>query len=314
VVPFFGSGAELWGRPHPPQLETVNDKDALLCNVFRALQADPNAVAHWCDFPVNEAHQHAVHAWLVGQREAFTARLMGDPDYYDVQVAGRWLYGIACWIGSGWCSGEGPWQSVGGQLVDTRLTGERETGQGVQRQRIHLGNAGQGVHRQCIHLSGGQGQGIHAAHARSDGLLAWFEALQTRLRHVRVCCGDWTRVLGPSVTWAHGLTGIIFDPPYAEEEGRDMGLYAEESGTVAHDVRAWCLEHGRHPLLRVVLCGYDTTHDALLAEGWTKVAWKAGGGYCNLGNGRGRENTTREMIWRSPHCLTAPMAQLALFE
>ena len=93
-----------------------------------------------------------------------------------------------------------------------------------------------------------------------------------------------------------------------------MGLYAEESGTVAHDVRAWCLEHGRHPLLRVVLCGYDTTHDALLAEGWTKVAWKAGGGYCNLGNGRGRENTTREMIWRSPHCLTAPMAQLALFE
>ena len=65
-------------------------------------------------FPSTRAHQHAVHAWLVGQREAFTARLMGDPDYYDVQVAGRWLYGIACWIGSGWCSGEGPWQSVGG--------------------------------------------------------------------------------------------------------------------------------------------------------------------------------------------------------
>src|SRR5215475_4920978 len=79
VEPFAGSLAALLLRPHPPQLETVNDKDAFVCNVWRALQADPELVAQHCDFPVNEAQQHAVHVWLVGEREAFTARLMGDP-------------------------------------------------------------------------------------------------------------------------------------------------------------------------------------------------------------------------------------------
>jgi len=120
---------------------------------------------------------------------------------------------------------------------------------------------------------------------------------------VRVCCGDWTRVLGPSVTYKHGLTGVLLDPPYALEENREMGLYREDSGTVAHAVRAWCLAHGGHPQLRVVLCGYDTTHDALLAEGWTKHAWKAHGGYGNQGTGRGRANAKREQLWCSPACL-----------
>src|SRR5215510_2833706 len=143
IEPFAGSLAVLLNRPHEAQLETVNDKDAFVCNVWRALQADPELVAKYCDFPVNEAQQHAVHTWLVGQRETFTARLMGDPDYYDAQVAGRWLYGIACWIGGGWCSGQGPWQSIDGQLVHRDDT---QPG-GVKRQRVHLGNTGQGIQR-----------------------------------------------------------------------------------------------------------------------------------------------------------------------
>ncbi len=32
VEPFFGSGAVLLGRPHPPHTETVNDADGFICN------------------------------------------------------------------------------------------------------------------------------------------------------------------------------------------------------------------------------------------------------------------------------------------
>jgi hypothetical protein len=313
VEPFAGSLAVVLGRPHAPRIETVNDLDAFLVNIFRALQADPDAVAHWCDFPVNEAQQHAIHTWLVEQRETFAARLMGDPDYYDVQVAGRWLYGICCWIGGGWCSGKGPWQSVDGQLVRV----EERPKQGVSRRRVQLRNAGQGVKRQLVHLSGGPqhyGNGVHGQGAQNGGLSAWFAALQARLHHVRVCCGDWTRVLGPSVTFTHGLTGVLLDPPYATEEGRDMRLYRVDSGTVAHDVRTWCLANGDHPLLRIVLCGYGATHDALLAYGWRKAYWTTNGGYANQRKDGTNLNRYRETLWMSPQCLRGDLGhQLPLF-
>ena len=34
---------------------------------------------------------------------------MGDPEWHDPRAAGYWLWGCACWIGSGWCSGRGAW-------------------------------------------------------------------------------------------------------------------------------------------------------------------------------------------------------------
>ncbi len=296
VEPFAGSLAVLLQRPQPGPIETVNDKDAFIANTFRALQTAPTEVAAACDRAPNEADQHAIHSWLVAQRETFTARLMGDPDFYDAKVAGRWLYGICCWIGSGWCAGDGPWQSIEGELV--------HTGDGIRKKLVHLGNAGQGVHRQLVHL-GNAGRG-------EDGLVAWFAALAARLRRVRVCCGDWQRVCGPSVTYKHGLTGILLDPPYSAEEDRDAALYAVDDGTVAHAVRAWCIEQGNHPLLRIVLCGYGTAHDELLAHGWTKDTWQANGGYGNQGDGRGRQNAQRETLWCSPACV--PSSQLALFQ
>ena len=312
VEPFAGSLAVLLQRPHASHLETVNDKDAFLANVWRALQADPEAVAAWCDRPVNEADQHAIHTWLVQQRETFTARLMGDPDYYDAKVAGWWLYGIACWIGSGWCSGDGAWQSVDGQLVHLGNAGRGvhrqlvhlgNAGQGVHRQRVHLGDAGQGVHRQRVHLSGQSGGvGVHKIRLESEELLAWFATLQARLRQVRVCCGDWRRVLGPSVTFMHGLTGILLDPPYSAEETRQADLYAVDDLAVAHTVRQWCHEHGQHASLRIVLCGYGTVHDDLLTQGWTKVGWHAQGGLSHQNRDRDNQNRYRETLWLSPAC------------
>lgn len=55
VEPFFGSGAVLLQRPQPFKgVETINDKDRFVANFWRALKADPEAVAEWTDWPVNE--------------------------------------------------------------------------------------------------------------------------------------------------------------------------------------------------------------------------------------------------------------------
>jgi hypothetical protein len=310
VEPFAGSLAVLLGRPTAPRIETVNDRDGFLCHVWRALQADPEQVAAWCDRPPNEADQHAIHVWLVNQRETLTARLMGDPDYYDAKVAGRWLYGIGCWIGSGWCSGKGPWQSVededghrqllhlgdAGQGVHRKRLHLGDAGQGVHRKRLHLGDAGQGVHRKRLHL-GNAGQGVHRQ--RLDNLYTYFAALAARLRYVRVCCGDGTRVLGPSPTTKHGLTGVVLDPPYAHAE-RTTDLYRIDDD-ISAAVRAWAIAHGDDPKLRIVLCGYDTEH--VMPDTWQAMPWKAPGGYGSQGQGRGRANAAREVLWLSPHCL-----------
>lgn len=102
VEPFAGSLAVLLARPHEPRTETVNDLDCYLANFWRAVKADPGAVASWADSPVNEADLHARHRWLVDQND-FRERMKRDPDFYDAKVAGWWAWGICSWIGTGWC-------------------------------------------------------------------------------------------------------------------------------------------------------------------------------------------------------------------
>src|ERR1700681_1264474 len=103
VEPFAGSLAVLLGRPTEPHIETVHDLDCWIANFWRALQADPEALAQHADWPVNEVDLHARHLWLVKQTD-FRERMKTDPDYFDVKIAGWWVWGISQWIGSGWCA------------------------------------------------------------------------------------------------------------------------------------------------------------------------------------------------------------------
>ena len=293
VEPFFGSGAVLLNRPHTASLETVNDADGMLANFWRAVRADANAVAEAADWPCNEVDLHARHLWLIGERAALTERLMGDAAYFDVQAAGWWVWGACNWIGAGWCSGEGPWISLDGEMTDARQLPHLSGGQGVNRKLPHL-SGGQGVNRQLPHLSGGRGVN------RQLFISNWFAMLADRLRDVRVACGDWSRVTGPSVLAAGGgTTGIFLDPPYALDERAKV--YAHESGA-ATEALAWAAEHGDDPAVRIVLAGYDGEHNSLEREGWRCVAWKANGGYGSQGEQRGRDNAARERLWLSPHC------------
>ena len=270
VEPFFGSGAVLLGRPAFSGNETINDLDGYVANFWRAVQKAPDEAARWADWPVSENDLHARHVWLVQQREGLRAKLEGDPDWHDPQIAGWWVWGIACWIGSGFCSGNGPWWV------------------NEERQLVHLGDNGQGE-----------------PEAR---LGEWFLALSDRLKRVRVCSGDWSRVCGPSATFKHGLTGVFLDPPYADTASRQSDLYREDSEDVAHAVREWAITNGDNPLLRIALCGYDGEHE--MPDSWSVHAWSAGAGFGGqaverTGNGK------RERIWFSPACVS--QAQGALF-
>ena len=301
VEPFAGSAAMLLGRPNVGKVETINDADGFVANFWRAVSLDAAEVARNVDWPTNEADLIARHSWLVRNAPDLLQRLEADPDYYDAKVAGWWCWGACNWIGSGWCSGTGPWQHDGEKLVDTRkLPHLGDAGRGVNRQLQHL-SAGQGVNRQLPHLSAGQG--------RSAYIYEWFGALMDRTRDVRVAVGDWQRVLNDSVTVRHGLTGVFLDPPYTK--GAMDYAAGGVGGELANKVRAWCAKNGNDKRLRIVLCGHAGEHDALLQDGWHTRAWTARKGYAITDEAV--ENSASETLWCSPHCVPERQKQEALF-
>jgi len=335
VEPFAGSLAVLLGRPHTPRNETVNDKDAYLANFWRALAHDPEALAHWADWPVNETDLHARHRWLVDQSR-FRERTLTDPEFYDPKIAGWWVWGISMWIGSGWCS-RPEWtgrthasraRGINGQLNDLVRPHLNRGAQGIEalsrapeQKRPILKRSGIGVHRQMPDVSGAgnsSGRGVLAPSKAGTALLGYMEALAGRLRRVRVCCGDWTRVLGPSPTTNIGVTAVFLDPPYDMRVVQDKAwsdgaaptdtLYNEHDNDLSRKVATWAIEHGDDRDLRIALCGYEGEY--AMPDSWECVMWKSHGGYANQANAGGDEHRTRERIWFSPHCLKQP----ALFD
>lgn len=278
VEPFAGSAAMLLGAPDDgKRIETINDADGFVSNFWRAITSDPEAVARYADWPCNENDLFSRHSWLVRNAHELTDKLHADPEYFDAKMAGWWCWGACNWLGSGWCSGKGPWVYDGEKLID-------------KRQLPHLGDAGRGINR-LQHLS--------AAH-RSQFIYSWFSALHDRLRNVRVTCGDWSRVVTDPVTTRHGLTGVFLDPPYFKGS---MDYAAGGVGTnLAADVGAWCAANGDNPKLRIVICGHSGEHDALLKKGWIARNWTAKKGYAKTE--AARANSESETIWCSPHCIS----------
>lgn len=340
VEPFAGSLAVLLRRPHEANRtyhsETVNDLDGLLCNAWRAIARDPDAVAEAASWPVCEADLHARHLALLAWRAAGNAeRLMADPDFYDARMAGWWAWGQSAWIGAGWCSGRGPWV-VG---ADGRIA-RRTDGGGVHRKLPHVSDDGRdvahaqarepGVARQLPHVSD-NGRGVAHANAREPGvgdyhpmtmpeLTRWLRFLSARLRHVRILNGKWERACTSGALQSlpvrqGGHCGVFLDPPY-DNAVRNADLYTEDGGTPAADARAWCVENGDNPRYRIVLAGYDAEHGDLARAGWREVEWfRKGflkGGMAQQGEDGHQQG--RERLWLSPHCLGATVsAQGSLF-
>lgn len=296
VEPFAGSAAVLLARPRfsGRRVETINDADGWLVNMWRSIQLSPDEVARHAWGPVAEIDYHARLAWLQERRtDGLVSWLEGDPEAHDAKAAGWWLTVCAAGIGDPW--GPGPWRVTDGHL--RKLPGDGDVGQGVNRALPHLGNAGRGVNRELPHL-GDAGQGVNRELPGDGRLTAYMHMLATRLQRVRITCGDWRRVVTPSAvrakTGGDGAIAVLLDPPYATSGD----LYAVSSEGVAEAVRAWCLE--ADPAYRIVLCGYDDEHDELLRYGWTVKQGKAGSG---AGYAVRADNGRRERLWLPPSCL-----------
>jgi len=293
VEPFAGSLAALLLRPDDgwkTGAETVNDADSYLSNFWRALAADPEQVAHHADWPVNETDLVSRHIWLVNAGKERIEKMESDPDFFDAKVAGWWVWGINSWIGSGWCSGKGPHRLTDGVVTD-------------DRQLPHLGDAGRGVNRQLPHL-GSQGEHVTQRLAGKGLLLDYFFELANRLRRVRVCCGDWSRVVTNGALSFGDTVGIFLDPPYLGDV-RAKDLYRVDDHNISNEVREWAISNGDNPRYRIVLAGYDDEHALKMPDSWRKHAYKANRAYGSSenpdsDNSRNRHN---ERLWYSPRCL-----------
>lgn len=292
VEPFAGSMAMLLARSNPKGLEVVNDIDGWLCNFWRAVKVDPDAVAEYAADPVSELDLHARGDWLFYRPgvDEWIDRLRGDPDYYDVKSAGWWVWGKSAWIAGGW---------------------GREPGkEGISHCLPHIGR--EGVHRKLPTIGRiGINRRLPSAFCDSvDGITdtdrkarirKYLCQLGQRMSDVLICCGDWVRVLGPTPTKGLGTTAIFLDPPYGDRDRDDVYEGEHENYDVAIDVQKWCMEWGDDPLLRIAVCGYEGEHNKLESHGWSRLGWKALGGYGNQSSS-GNSNRFRERIWFSSAC------------
>ena len=308
IEPFFGSGAVLLNRPNydpKKHIESVNDKDGFICNVWRGLQFNSDEVAKWCDWPVNHIDLTARKKKLIANEKYLVENLAKDDKWHDPLLAGYWIWAACCWIGSGLTQlGQIPHISYGGNGVHTlgQIPHISYGGNGVHAlgKRPHISDGGNGVHAlgKRPHISDG-GKGVQEPY--NTNIYSWFRDLSERLRYVRVVCGDWTRVCGGNWQDTIGLCGMFFDPPYGVTD-RYTKIYHHDSTDIAKDVMEWCIDRGGKESYRIVLAGYDE-YEELKNHGWTSFNWKTQGGYANLGNGRGKENRKRETLWFSPHCI-----------
>ena len=313
VEPFCNSAAVLLARPHDGRIETVNDWDCYVANFWRATAHDPEAVAFHADNPVNEADLHARHRWLVlsDYAQLFRHLMRTDPTFYDVRVAGWWVWGANCWIGSGWCSDRAV--NDDGTMWQQRPAGHDHSevmnawlNPNARPQLADAFSRGRGVNGN---------DRAETCSERLAWLSDWMVDLRNRLRTVRVICGDWLRTCeSHSTTTRLGLTGVFLDAPYRThladgKSNRSRELYASDRDSdvnaLVDRVIAYCLERGSDQQMRIVACCYEGEgYEVLSDHGWTVEEWKASGGYGNQ-SGKVNDNAARERIWFSPACVKA---------
>jgi len=242
IEPFAFSAAVLWTRPHAPRIETINDVNCYVSNLWRATQRDPEAVVAHCDWPVNEADLHARHRWLVLSPEAadFRERMRTDPDYFDAKIAGWWVWGACCWIGGGWCTAN--------NLHDRKP----KTGGGHLQYGNGVHNQGPGQKRPMLSGDnpGKYGVGIHAGGPSiPDEPIIWSgrgngTGANTR-RGINAQAGPPQRIptMEQCQTGGKGVNGVADGrPQLADAFSRGRGVHGNDDAGTCAERRAWLLE------------------------------------------------------------------------
>lgn len=286
IEPFMGSAAVSLARPdtHKNNKLILNDSASFVCNFYRALIADPEGVMKWCAYPRFEQDMHARHRWIVlsDESKALQEKVRKDPDYYDVKLAGWWVYGINMWIGDKW-----------GVAVKRVKSEEPHPG----RENNRPTNMQKGIHCKEYEEDVGDKKpmlkmsGVHANELQANTnskLLAFLNSVAAKLRYARILNGDWKRVFTESEI-ATTSVGVFLDPPY---DGH-ADFYGKNDVSINEEVRNWCIEYGQRKNFKIVLSGYGEDNDVLLAHGWTK---QEVGKEC----GMSKKDKRVEYIWISP--------------
>lgn len=135
----FVAAAMLLANPSPASLEVINDQNYYIANFWRCIKYQPDAVYIEQDYPVSHVDLDARHMWLTNPERVAQLRLdLADAEWPgDARIAGWWVWGQCCWIGSGWCEKE---------FISS-------AGMGVQSQAPHISDAGRGVRDWFRHLA-----------------------------------------------------------------------------------------------------------------------------------------------------------------
>lgn len=285
IVPFAGMLGVLrtrptW-RPGVRLCETVNDLDGGLSNALRALAIAPEAVVDALTLRVGDEPDgdRTVRAISELEQRAWARELIASEADLRAQLAAdpRWCDPE---LAAGWLWGASGWMGRGWPADVAQIPA----------------------------ISARYGRGVHA----KDGLQrVWM--LARRLRHVRVLCGDWRRLVASDAALGMGNRGmcpvaVFLDPPYGEGSGYQAG----EDGTgLAREVWAWAVEAAqRWPELRIAVAGYEDGRD--VPDGWVTLRWSTR----DRQRGAGRARSTaamaradRETLWFSPACLTPRVAR-----
>ena len=237
IDPFFGSGAVLWANPNHASFEIVCDTNGYICNVWRAIQQDPEQVAYWTDYPTIHQDLTARNTWLMEWHAEHKGRLSEDPMFYDTRVAGWWIWGMSIWIGSGFC--------VKKQSIKRPFVSKDGTGQGANKQRKDI------------------------------NIQEWFIALSKRMEKIIILNCDWEAIKSPTILGktkksAKRKTAIFLDPPYLS--GKRSVLYDSDfempgnNDIVAKKSYAWAVEMANTSDCLIAYCCH--AGDFSIPEGW----------------------------------------------
>lgn len=168
-----------------------------------------------------------------------------------------------------------------------------------------VGDGGSKNGKQGSLETGSKGRGVH----RPDFSIKELEAWSRRMQRVRIMQGPWQRCVsskGRICGFQFPEVGVYLDPPYADG---DNSAYGEKhDATPALESARWAIEHGDDPAMRIIYSGYEGTVE--FPDTWRVIEWKSSEGYGKTGGTTGRENSRRERLWLSPHCLSDPQATL----
>lgn len=278
IEPFFGGGSVYFKRPNfdsDYHLETINDMDGLVINAWRSIKYAPEEVWFHMDGIISETDLRAKQESIIPAIFNLQHQLESDPEFYDAKIAGWWCHGKPAVVGTNWCV--------------PNKKGE------PQKVKAQLGTLGRSQYSM----------------GRRHKMPEILEAIQYRMKMTRVLCGDWKKVMKPSVyvykMRGNDKVGFFLDPPYSDKADYSQ-VYKNNDFTVAEQVREWCKENGDNPRYRIALCGYSGEHEELEELGWSTHSWSSKTGFGNILQGASsteRTNYKRERVWFSPHCLEA---------